>query len=59
MISRILVSTAALLFGLCLDLYVLWNATGQIQRPSAAVAERAQRFCNLIEKTPRSEAGAR
>ena len=33
------------------EFYVLWNAPGQIQRPSAAVAERAQRFCNLIKKS--------
>ncbi|MHB8520698.1 MAG: hypothetical protein ACYDH9_08060 [Limisphaerales bacterium] len=30
------------------EFYVLWNAPAQIDRPSRAVAGRAQRFCNLI-----------
>jgi hypothetical protein len=30
------------------EFYVLWNAPGQIERPSPAVRERAERFCNLI-----------
>ena len=34
------------------EFYVLWNAPSHIERPSAAVAERAQRFCNLIKKSP-------
>ena len=28
--------------------HVLWNAPAQIQRPGRAVAERANRFCNLV-----------
>ncbi len=34
------------------EFYVLGNAPSQIERPSAAVAERAQRFCSLIKKSP-------
>jgi hypothetical protein len=30
------------------EFYVLWNAPGQIRKPSQAVAKRAQRFCNLV-----------
>ncbi len=30
------------------EFYVLWNAPGQIIKTSAAVARRAQRFCNLV-----------
>jgi hypothetical protein len=30
------------------EFYVLWNAPGQIRRPSQAVSKRAQRFCNLV-----------
>lgn len=29
------------------DLYVMWNAPGQLGRPSKAVRERATRFSNL------------
>jgi hypothetical protein len=32
------------------EFYVLWNAPGQIEHPSAAVSKRAERFCNLIGK---------
>jgi hypothetical protein len=31
------------------EFYVLWNAPARVQRPGPAVAERAQRFCNLVE----------
>jgi hypothetical protein len=30
------------------EFYVLWNAPGQIRKPSQAVRKRAQRFCNLV-----------
>lgn len=30
------------------EFYVLWNAPGQIRKPSQAVTKRAQRFCNLV-----------
>ena len=30
------------------EFYVLWNAPAQIQRPGKAVAERANRYCNLV-----------
>jgi hypothetical protein len=30
------------------EFYILWNAPAQIRKPSAAVAKRAQRFCNLV-----------
>jgi hypothetical protein len=30
------------------EFYILWNAPAQVQRPGKAVAERAERFCNLI-----------
>lgn len=29
------------------EFYVLWNAPGQIDKPSKVVSERAQRFANL------------
>jgi hypothetical protein len=32
------------------EFYVLWNAPAQIERPGAAVSERAKRFCNLLGK---------
>lgn len=32
------------------EFYVLWNAPAQIAHPSRAVAERAQRFANLVSK---------
>jgi hypothetical protein len=32
------------------EFYVLWNAPGQIGRPTSAVRERATRFVNLVEK---------
>ncbi len=31
------------------EFYVLWNAPSQIQKPSQAVARRAERFRNLVE----------
>src|SRR5438046_312562 len=31
------------------EFYVLWNAPGQIRKPSQAVTKRAQRFCNLVK----------
>jgi len=30
------------------EFYVLWNAPGQIRKPSQTVTKRAQRFCNLV-----------
>ena len=30
------------------EFYVLWNAPAQVERPSKVVAERAERFCNLV-----------
>ena len=35
------------------EFYVLWNAPLQTDHPSAVVAERAQRFANLVEIIPR------
>jgi hypothetical protein len=32
------------------EFYILWNAPGQIERPSKAVRDRAERFCNLLGK---------
>ena len=32
------------------EFYVLWNAPAQIHRPSRAVRQRADRFCQLIQK---------
>ena len=32
------------------EFYVLWNAPWQVDHPSAAVAERARRFSNLIQR---------
>ena len=32
-----------------LEFYVLWNAPAQVQQPSRAVRERAERFCNLVD----------
>ncbi|HZT22581.1 MAG TPA: hypothetical protein VFB55_06705 [Verrucomicrobiae bacterium] len=31
------------------EFYVLWNAPWQVDHPSRTVAERAQRFVNLVE----------
>jgi hypothetical protein len=31
------------------EIYVLWNAPGQISKPSKVVSERAKRFENLVE----------
>jgi hypothetical protein len=31
------------------EFYVLWNAPGQIRKPSETVAKRARRFCNLVK----------
>jgi hypothetical protein len=32
------------------EFYVLWNAPAQIDHPSAAVTDRAKRFCNLLSR---------
>jgi hypothetical protein len=32
------------------DFYVLWNAPAKVDRPGATVAERAQRFVNLVQR---------
>lgn len=32
------------------EFYVLWNAPGQVDQPCEAVATRAKRFCNLIQR---------
>ena len=32
------------------EFYVLWNAPGEVDHPSKAVAERAQRFSNLVRR---------
>ena len=32
------------------EFYVLWNAPWQLDRPSKAVKERAQRFANLVRR---------
>lgn len=39
------------------EFYVLWNAPGQIRKPSATVMKRAQRFCNLVNSD--SDAGSK
>jgi hypothetical protein len=31
------------------EFYVLWNAPARVGKPSPAISERAQRFCNLVE----------
>jgi hypothetical protein len=31
------------------EFYVLWNAPGQVKRPSKTVSRRAERFANLVE----------
>ena len=31
------------------EFYVLWNAPARVAKPGLAIAERAQRFCNLVE----------
>jgi len=31
------------------EYYVLWNAPAQVQKPARVVAERARRFCNLVD----------
>jgi len=33
------------------EFYILWNAPAQIQKPSEAVARRAERFSNLVRST--------
>jgi hypothetical protein len=32
------------------EFYVLWNAPRQVDKPSRAVRERAERFVNLVQK---------
>lgn len=32
------------------EFYVLWNAPGQIEKPSRIVKERAERFANLCQR---------
>jgi len=32
------------------EFYILWNAPAQIQRPGKAVLDRAERFCNLVNR---------
>ena len=39
------------------EFYVLWNAPAQIEHPSPAVQERAERFCNLVTSTGALTAG--
>jgi hypothetical protein len=39
------------------EFYVLWNAPGQIRKPSAVVTKRAQRFCNLMKSEAEASAG--
>jgi hypothetical protein len=31
------------------EFYVLWNAPGQVKKPSKAVSRRAERFANVVE----------
>ena len=38
------------------EFYVLWNAPAQIRKPSATVAKRARRFCNLLKSEPNAAA---
>jgi hypothetical protein len=33
------------------EFYILWNAPAQVKNPHRGVAERADRFCNLVEST--------
>ncbi len=33
------------------EFYVLWNAPAAIERPPKAVCERAERFCNLVQRS--------
>ena len=39
------------------EFYVLWNAPGQIRKPSQAVTKRAQRFCNLVKSDQSTTGG--
>jgi hypothetical protein len=32
------------------EFYVLWNKPAEVERPSRAAAERAERFCNLVRR---------
>ncbi len=34
------------------EFYILWNAPGQIRQPVRAVRHRAERFSNLVARTP-------
>jgi hypothetical protein len=33
------------------EFYVLWNAPRQVNKPSKAVARRAERFCNVLKSS--------
>jgi hypothetical protein len=39
------------------EFYVLWNAPGQIRKPSQTVKKRAQRFCNLVNSDLNAASG--
>src|SRR5262249_2596715 len=39
------------------EFYVLWNAPGQIRKPSQTVMKRAQRFCNLVNSDANAPSG--
>ncbi len=34
------------------EFYVLWNAPAQVAKPTKVVAQRAQRYCNLVLRQP-------